>query len=83
VFVPDASTSGDPLSETSTYDDATFASLGITPGTYVYGWGSGADADTLTIVIGVPEPSTWAMMLLGFVALDGAAITRSAFHAII
>jgi hypothetical protein len=79
VYVPDSYVSGDPLSETSTYADATFASLGITPGTYVYSWGAGADADTLTIVIGgsVPEPSTWAMMLIGFAGLCRAAFRRN------
>jgi hypothetical protein len=44
-----------------------FASLGLTPGSYLYHWGSGANADSLTIEIGnpggaVPEASTWAMM---------------------
>src|SRR4029077_12918970 len=52
VFVPDAYTFGAPLAETSTYQGATFASLGMTPGTYVYSGGSGAHADTLTIVVG-------------------------------
>jgi hypothetical protein len=72
--------SGASLSETSTYDDATFASLGITPGTYVYSWGSGANADMLTIIIGgsVAEPSTWAMMLMGFAGLGYAAFRRHA-----
>lgn len=42
----------------------------LTPGTYVWNWGSGASADKFTVNIGgvsaaVPEPSTWAMMLLG------------------
>jgi hypothetical protein len=67
--------SGDPLSDTSTYDNATFASLGATPGTYTWTWGSGAHADSFTLQIGaaaVPEPSTWAMMLLGFAGLGFA-----------
>jgi hypothetical protein len=45
----------------------TLASLGLTPGTYVYTWGTGVDADSLTVnVEAVPEPAIWAMMLLGF-----------------
>jgi hypothetical protein len=78
VYVPDNYMSGASLSETSTYDDATFASLGITPGTYVYSWGSGANADMLTIIIGgsVAEPSTWAMTLMGFAGLGYAAFRR-------
>jgi hypothetical protein len=83
VYVPDSYVSGDPLSKTSTYADATFASLGITPGTYVYSWGAGADADTLTIVIGgsVPEPSALAMTLVGFAALGWAALKLKGFRA--
>ena len=64
------------LSTTSTYNNQTFASLGATPGTYVWTWGSGADADSFTVQIGVPEPSTWAMMLIGFAGL-GFAFRRS------
>ena len=70
--------SGTPLIEGSSYIDSTFASLGMTPGTYVWSWGSGDHADTFTIKIGsvsesVPEPSTWAMMLIGLAGLAYAA----------
>jgi hypothetical protein len=58
--------SGSPLSESMTFDNATFTILGVTPGTYVWTWGSGAHADSFTLQIGIPEPSTWAMMALGF-----------------
>jgi hypothetical protein len=62
--------SGAALSGSATYDNATFASLGLMPGSYVYTWGSGANADSLTINIeAVPELSTWAMMALGFAGL--------------
>jgi hypothetical protein len=58
VEVPVGYTSGDPLSDTATYDNATFATLGATPGTYVWTWGSGATADRFTLQIGaVPAPS--------------------------
>jgi hypothetical protein len=66
--------SDSPLSDTATYDNQTFMSLGVTPGTYKWTWGNGANQN-FTLVIGtavgtaVPEPSTWAMMLLGFAAL--------------
>jgi PEP-CTERM motif len=77
LIVPGHYNSGDPLSETSTYLNATFASLGMTQGTYVWTWGDGDHADTFTIQIGeVPEPSTWAMMLLGFAGLGYAAVRR-------
>jgi hypothetical protein len=75
--------SGRQLTEFSVYDDASFASLGMIPGLYVWSWGSGAHADTFSIDIiagsgpqTVPELSTWAMMLLGFAGLGYAAVKR-------
>jgi PEP-CTERM motif len=81
--ISDGYVSGAHLSETSTYLDATLGSLGLTPEAYVYNWGSGAHADSLTIDIiasppPVPEPSTWAMMLVGFATLGYAAWQRKA-----
>jgi hypothetical protein len=65
VYVPNTYVSGGLLSDTSTYNNATFASLGVTEGTYVWSWGSGATADSFTLDVGaVPEPSTWAAGLL-------------------
>lgn len=61
-FVERGYASGDPLAATETFDGATFASLGVTPGTYVWTWGAGDTADTFTLQI-VPEPAT--ALLLG------------------
>jgi hypothetical protein len=69
VFVPSGYTSGAMLFSSSTYLNQTFATLDLHPGTYVFGWGIGDHADTFTVEIGVPEPSTWAMMLIGFAGL--------------
>jgi hypothetical protein len=73
LAVPQGYHSDSPLSDTSTYLSQTFGSLGVTPGTYEWTWGSGANQN-FTLVIGtvVPEPSTWAMMLLGFAGLGFA-----------
>jgi hypothetical protein len=54
----------------------TFASLGLTPGTYVWRWGAGANADSLTLQFGistspVPEPSTLALAIAGGLTLAG------------
>ncbi len=60
--------SGAPLSGTATFANETFATLGLTPGTYVYTWGGGVDSYTVKIS-SVPELSSWAMMVLGFAGL--------------
>lgn len=77
VFVPTGYASDNPLSDTATYDDQTFASLGVTPGTYVWTWGSSATDDIFTLQVGpaaVPEPSSIA--LLG-AALAGLPLMRT------
>jgi hypothetical protein len=56
LFVPNGYVSDSPLSDTSTYDNQTFVTLGATPGTYVWTWGSGADADSFTLDIGTIAP---------------------------
>jgi hypothetical protein len=80
VAVPMGYVSGAPLgTSTATWAGATIPSLGLTPGSYVWTWGSGASADAFTLdiisgrIIAVPEPATWAMMLLG---LGGMALLR-------
>ena len=56
LLLPEGYISGAPLYGTSHYPGRTVASLGLTPGTYVYTWGSGANADSLTIQVGTPVP---------------------------
>jgi hypothetical protein len=70
IFVPVGYASDSPLSDSATYTGQTFMSLGATPGTYKWTWGTGANQNfTLVIGAAVPEPSTWAMMLIGFAGL--------------
>jgi PEP-CTERM motif len=59
------------LSDSSTCLSQTSSSLGVTTGTYEWTSGSGANPN-FTLVVGnaVPEPSTWAMMLIGFAGLS-------------
>ncbi|MGH7113432.1 MAG: hypothetical protein ACREE9_02955 [Stellaceae bacterium] len=67
LVVPAGYTSGSSLSDTATYDNATFASLGVTPGTYLWTWGTPALDDTFTLNIGaaaVPEPSSLLLLAL-------------------
>jgi hypothetical protein len=78
LAVPQGYLSGGALSDTSTYDNQTFDTLGITPGAYTWTWGSGANQN-FTVVIGeVPEPATWAMMLIGFAVLGYAGYRKAA-----
>ncbi|HEV7481252.1 MAG TPA: PEP-CTERM sorting domain-containing protein [Roseiarcus sp.] len=76
VIVPLGYISGSALSSTATWDDTTFSKLGVTPGTYVWQLGNGNDDNFFTLNIDptgvVAEPSTWAMMLLGFAGLGWA-----------
>jgi hypothetical protein len=67
IFLPAGYVSGSSLTTSTMWPDATFASLGITPGTYTYTWGAGPVADSLTLnaYIAVPEPSTWVMFAGG------------------
>jgi PEP-CTERM motif len=70
LYAPAGYVSGTSLSATDTWSDSTISGIGLTDGTYVYTWGSGNHAGTLTVNVGaVPEPSTWAMMILGFAAV--------------
>ncbi len=72
LAVPVGYMSGTFLSSTDTYSNATFISLGLTPGSYTYTWGTGGLDHTLTVQIGpsvaVPEPSTALVAAIGAVA---------------
>jgi hypothetical protein len=75
LILPDGYMSGNPLSATDTFAGQSFASLGLTPGTYLWTWGSGGSADSLTIQIGaVPEPSS--IVILGTAIVVTAAAKR-------
>jgi len=80
--VPKGYVSGSPLSDMTAYDNQTFASLGVTPGSYIWTWGSGAHADSFTLDIGaaaVPEPSSLlvlAMVLAGLLRMRASRRNR-------
>jgi hypothetical protein len=78
VYVPVGYVSGGALSNTTTWSNHTFATLGVVPGTYMWTWGSGANADSFTLNIGaasVPEPGMVSLVVLAF-ALSWLAAAR-------
>ena len=77
LFVPAGYESGKPLSNTATYLNQSFLSLGVTPGTYEWIWGTGENQN-FTLIIGapgaaIPEPAS--LSLLG-VMLAGLLLAR-------
>jgi PEP-CTERM motif len=77
LAVPQGFDPDNALSDISTYSGQTFSSLGVTPGTYEWTWGTGPNQNFTLIIGEVPEPSTWAMMLLGFAGLGYVGYRRS------
>lgn len=77
LYVPNSYLSGSALSGTATYSNTTLATLGLTPGLYLYTWGSGASADSATvdIVASTPEPGSLWTTFAGFLLL--AAVIRA------
>lgn len=74
--VPAGYVSGSALSSSATWTNQTFAALGLTPGTYTYTLPN--DSITVNIEGAVPEPATWAMMLVGFGAIGWQMRRRKA-----
>jgi hypothetical protein len=70
LVVPAGYVSGSPLSGSAEWTSASFSSLALTPGSYVYTWGDGVTEDSLTVNIGaIPEPSGALLGCLGVLAL--------------
>jgi hypothetical protein len=62
--VPLGYVSGSPLSDTSTYLNQTFSSLGVIPGTYEWTWGTGPNQNFTLIIptAAIPEPTSLALL---------------------
>lgn len=74
IEVPAGYSSFAPLSSSATYNNATFSSLGVTPGTYEWTWGTGVDQN-FTIVV-VPEPSVPLLLLVAVLLLVGLRLRQ-------
>jgi len=81
LFVPHGYVSNAALSDSMTFNNATFASLFVTPGTYVWTWGTEANQNfTLqigSVGVGVSDGGT-TVSLLGCALLGLAALRRKA-----
>jgi VPDSG-CTERM motif len=78
IIVPQGYVSGVAISNTMTFNNETLASLGLTPGTYIWSWGTGLPNQNFTLIIGgagVPDGGT-TISLLGFGLLGLAALRR-------
>jgi len=82
LLVPQGYVSNTALSNSMTFNNATFASLGLTPGTYIWSWGTGLPNQNFTLKIrslGVPPPvpdGGSTVSLLGFALFGLAALRR-------
>ena len=81
VSVPTGYVSGTALSDSATYSNTTLATLGVTPGTYVWTWGTSANQNFTLEIPSFPPPatnmtnlSTRAQVLTGDNILDGGFI---------
>jgi hypothetical protein len=73
VGVPTGYTSGASISSFMEISGETIAGMTLIPGSYTFDLPN----DTITLEIAVPEPATWAMMLLGFAGLGLAGYRRA------
>jgi VPDSG-CTERM motif len=78
IGVPHNYVSNTALTSSATWNNRTFATLGVTPGTYVWSWGTGLPNQNFTLQIGaagVPDGGT-TVSLLGCAFLGLAALRR-------
>ena len=68
LAVPDGYISGTALSDSAIYENATIASLGVTPGTYVWTWGTGANQN-FTLQIVPDQGLTFLLLTLALLGL--------------
>ena len=79
LFVPVGYVSNSSLSDTMRFNNATFSSLGVTPGVYEWTWGTGANQNfTLKTAATIPDSgSTFGLLLLAVATLFGVSRFRS------
>jgi VPDSG-CTERM motif len=76
LVVPQGYVSGAALSDSMTFNNETFAAMGLTPGTYVWSWGTGLPNQNFTLVIPAVSDGGSTVSLLGFALLGLTALRR-------
>ena len=81
ILVPECYVSGNPLSASMTFDNATIHSLGLRPGTYTWTWGTGTGIGNQFFTVQIVGPTTVpdggsTVSLLGFALVGLAAVRR-------
>ncbi len=71
MMVPQGYVSGHSLSDSMTFNNATFASLGVTPGTYVWSWGTGTNQNFTLVIPAAQVPDSGSPLGLFFLSLIG------------
>ena len=66
---------GAALSDSITFNNSNFATMGLTPGTYVWSWGDGANQNFTLQIGSVPDGGS-TVSLLGFASLGLVALRR-------
>src|SRR5215471_3936201 len=61
LFVPHNYVSGAALSDSMTFNNATLAGLGVTPGTYVWTWGTRANQNFTLKIFSTGQPATYVV----------------------
>jgi hypothetical protein len=68
-LVPQGYVSNNALSSSATWNNKTFASLGVTPGTYKWTWGTGANENFTVFIPGPAWSWSWLPWFIGVVLL--------------
>ncbi len=64
ILISQTYVSGAQIDGTATWNNETFATLGLDETSFTMTWGSGDTADSMTVNAAVPEPATASMMAL-------------------
>ena len=77
-LVPQGYVSNNVLSSSATWNNKTFASLGLTPGTYKWTWGTGANENFTVIIPGLAWSWSWLPWFIGVVLLGSGLLLLAA-----